>query len=246
MKDVQSAVDTRNIDIRMAGVKNVSYPISVRDRSRVRQHTVASVNMSVNLAKECRGTHMSRFVEVLNEYHGDFDTSCMPAVLQRTKERLGAETARVEFSFPYFIEDDRGRRWYQCTLAGCLDNEAQISLTLTVPLHFAAAVRSLDAEAVVDITFARFFWFEDIIARVEQGADAAVRAVAAGSEKNLTAELFCLFICSRLAPVTAFRCYTVAVHTRSQNCTSYASAGGGKPSVEPCGVCSSKKEQESL
>ena len=73
MKDIQSQEDHRRINIKKVGVKTISYPITVLDKAHSRQDTVASVNMYVNLPHHFKRTHMSRFVEILNRYHGAID-----------------------------------------------------------------------------------------------------------------------------------------------------------------------------
>ncbi|PIE66083.1 MAG: hypothetical protein CSA26_01890, partial [Desulfobacterales bacterium] len=88
MKDVQSLHDSRRINIRKVGVKNISYPITLLDKSHKTQQTVASVNMYVNLPHRFKGTHMSRFVEILNQFHGRFNLETLQLILQEMKERL--------------------------------------------------------------------------------------------------------------------------------------------------------------
>ena len=102
--DTQSQADDRQIDIDQVGVSDLRSPIVVLDRKLERQSTVASLNMSVALPHHFKGTHMSRFVEVLNEHRGELTMRTMPALLKDLKEKLEAESARVEVSFPYFIE----------------------------------------------------------------------------------------------------------------------------------------------
>ncbi len=104
MIDMQSQADDRQIDIDQVGVSDLRSPIVVLDRASERQSTVASVNMSVALPHHFKGTHMSRFVEVLNEHRGELTMRTMPALLSDLKARLEAESARVEVRFPYFIE----------------------------------------------------------------------------------------------------------------------------------------------
>ena len=81
MKDVQGSPDHRRIDIRKVGVKTISYPLLLLDRDRDRQRTVARVNMYVNLPHHFKGTHMSRFVELLNETCSDMSTASIPGLL---------------------------------------------------------------------------------------------------------------------------------------------------------------------
>ena len=104
MFDMQSTRDDREIPLDLVGVKDLTYPISVLDHRDEKQHTVGRVSMSVNLPMEFKGTHMSRFIEVLNEHRGEITMRTLPSLLQDLKSRLQAQSARVELSFPYFVE----------------------------------------------------------------------------------------------------------------------------------------------
>ncbi|MDR1875154.1 MAG: GTP cyclohydrolase FolE2 [Synergistaceae bacterium] len=103
MKDVQKERDSRNVTIDRVGVCSVSYPIIVRDRESGTQCTVASVSMSVRLPHEYRGTHMSRFIETLEEYHGKIGPATLEALTEQLCRKLDATEAEIEFRFPYFI-----------------------------------------------------------------------------------------------------------------------------------------------
>ena len=104
LPDVQAAPDTRGIAIDQVGVRDLRYPIDVLDRAGGTQRTVASLALSVGLPHHFKGTHMSRFVEVLSHYRGEFTMRTLPDLLDEMKQRLDAESARVELRFPYFIE----------------------------------------------------------------------------------------------------------------------------------------------
>lgn len=103
MRDVQRDRDPRNIPIDRVGVRGVSYPILVLDRENRTQATVASVSMSVRLPHQYRGTHMSRFIEVLEEFHGRLSPWALRSVTERLRERLDAPEAFARFDFPYFV-----------------------------------------------------------------------------------------------------------------------------------------------
>lgn len=103
MKDVQKERDTRNVEIDRVGVRNVSYPIVVMDKDSGTQNTIASVSMSVLLPHEYRGTHMSRFIETLEEYKGKIGPVTLEAITEHLRSKLDATEAEVEFLFPYFI-----------------------------------------------------------------------------------------------------------------------------------------------
>lgn len=103
MRDVQKEIDTRNIQIDRVGVKGVSYPIIALDHENRTQSTIASVSMSVMLPREYRGTHMSRFIETLEEYHGRVSPQNLEAITKRLCEKLNASESSVRFEFPYYF-----------------------------------------------------------------------------------------------------------------------------------------------
>ena len=102
--DVQNSKDKRGIAIDKVGIKNLSYPIAVLDKKKSLQHTIAHINMYVDLPHYFKGTHMSRFLEVLNEYRGEISIVKFPDILRKIKHVLNANSASVEMEFPYFIE----------------------------------------------------------------------------------------------------------------------------------------------
>ncbi|MDF1823484.1 MAG: GTP cyclohydrolase FolE2 [Verrucomicrobiales bacterium] len=104
LTDIQSQPDSRNLDIDRVGVKELKYPIRIRDKEKSEQSTVATVSMAVDLPKEYKGTHMSRFVEVLNS-HGPFlDVHSIAQLPAEMLERLDAQRAHIELRFPFFLE----------------------------------------------------------------------------------------------------------------------------------------------
>jgi GTP cyclohydrolase I len=103
LPDIQSARDSRRVAIDRVGVKGLLHPVRVRTAAGVDLHTVAQVDMDVALPAEDKGTHMSRFVEVLQGHRGAIDHAGFRALTQVMLERLGADTGRVEMRFPYFI-----------------------------------------------------------------------------------------------------------------------------------------------
>jgi len=104
MNDIQNQADDRKIEINKVGVKNIRYPITVLDKAKGFQHTVASVNMFVDLPHHFKGTHMSRFVEILNKYRGSIAIKNFSKILNEMKVKLRAKKAHLEIEFPYFIQ----------------------------------------------------------------------------------------------------------------------------------------------
>ncbi|MGA9032601.1 MAG: GTP cyclohydrolase FolE2 [Sulfuricaulis sp.] len=101
--DVQNSPDLRHLPIDKVGIKEIRHPVVVRDRSQGLQHTIASFNMYVELPHNFKGTHMSRFVEILNSHDMEISVESFKDMLADMSKRLEADTGHIEMSFPYFI-----------------------------------------------------------------------------------------------------------------------------------------------
>ena len=101
--DVQNSQDTRQIAINKVGIKDIRHPVRVKDRSDGEQHTVANFNMYVNLPHNFKGTHMSRFVEILNSHEKEISVESFKEMLSEMAERLEADSGHIEMNFPYFV-----------------------------------------------------------------------------------------------------------------------------------------------
>lgn len=130
LKDVQNQPDLNGIDIDQVGVTDLRYPIVVLDRQQEKQQTVASLTASVLLPHHFKGTHMSRFIEVLNEHRGEVTMRTLPEILNHLRIRLEAESARIELKFPYFLERSapvskaKGLIDYDCWFIGEVNSNA--------------------------------------------------------------------------------------------------------------------------
>ena len=102
VEDVQGRADTRRLPIDRVGIKNISHPVRVKDRSAGEQHTIATFNMYVGLPHNFKGTHMSRFVEILHTER-EISVESFRAMLVKMTERLEADTGHIEMSFPFFV-----------------------------------------------------------------------------------------------------------------------------------------------
>jgi GTP cyclohydrolase I len=102
--DIQNQSDHRMIAIDQVGVSDLRHPITVLDRDNRSQQTTGTISISVSLPHRFKGTHMSRFIEVLTAHRGEFTMHTFPAILADLKKRLEAESARIEVLFPYFLE----------------------------------------------------------------------------------------------------------------------------------------------
>lgn len=183
MKDIQSQLDHRRINIKKVGVKNISYPIRVLDKSKRVQRTVAKVNMYVNLPHRFKGTHMSRFVEILNRFHGEIGFENFHRILEEMKGKLDAQAAHIEIEFPYFLKKNINHvnaiimSEYECKMHGSLDKEFDLTLEIKVPISpplpdqcIEELPRSLGHWGYVQLNlrFRRFIWIEDLIQLMEE------------------------------------------------------------------------------
>lgn len=203
MRDIQSDRDFRNINIDKVGVKNLRYPILLSDKAHKQQHTVAKINMYVNLPHNFRGTHMSRFVEILSRFHREIAIHNIGNILKTMKQELNAESAHIEMVFPYFIEKkapvsgELGLMEYRCKLQGDIEEKIRLVLSVAVPITTLCpcskeiAVKSAHnqrGEIRVDIRFKGFFWIEDLIELVENCASSPVYSLLKREDEKYVTE----------------------------------------------------------
>ncbi len=239
MKDIQNLTDSRRIDIKKVGVKTVRYPITLRDRAHGRQHSVAIANMYVNLPQHFKGTHMSRFVEILNDFHGDFDIGNFPLILARMKERLDAQSSHLELLFPFFRMGKKGWQRYQCKVCGALSDKAKVRFTVHIPIcspQSGLFSDTLDSnrvlqlsgswgQAEITVRFQRFFWIEDLIEVVEKSIVRLSAGAQEGAGKFCTQEL-CRDIGRNLQKIDELQWFSVTIRHYRNSCSTFAHLEG--------------------
>ncbi len=203
MPDMQQSPDSRNIPIDKVGVKGIRYPIVVQDKTRQWQHTVARVNMYVDLPEHFKGTHMSRFIEILNRYHGAISVDKLEEILAEMKRRLDSSCAHLELDFPYFIEKAapvsgaRGLMEYQCRMLGSLGETFDFVLEAAVPVTSLcpcsreiseAGAHNQRSTVRVRIRYREHVWLEDLIALVESCASAPVYSLLKREDEKAVTE----------------------------------------------------------
>ena len=138
IEDVQNLPDSRSLVINKVGIKSLRHPIQVHDRSGRVQHAVATFNMSVLLPENLKGTHMSRFVEMINNNDQPFAISRFDQILKDMLTKLDAESGKLEMSFTYFVKKSapvsgvESLMDYEVTLIGKVDNNGESKVTLKV------------------------------------------------------------------------------------------------------------------
>lgn len=190
MPDVQSSADSRQIAINKVGIKSIRHPIVVADKAEGVQHTIATFNMYVGLPHNFKGTHMSRFVDILNNQSREISVENFPVMLQEMVQRLEAESGHIEMKFPYFINKAapvsgvESLMDYDVTLIGDINNDdIRVSLKVVVPVTSLCpcskeisdrGAHNQRSHVTVSVTSLDHIWIEEVVALVEEEASCEV------------------------------------------------------------------------
>jgi GTP cyclohydrolase I len=207
VKDIQNGPADVALNIDRVGVRNLQVPLTVRDKARGRQHTVARVDVSVDLPSRFKGTHMSRFVEALENWSESLDYASFKKLMSDVRDRLEARRAHIMFRFPYFLDVEApatgspGRMGYDCTLAGDLEGDA-LSFALGVeapvmtvcPCSLAISDKSAHSQRAmvrIETRFKGFLWIEDLVGIAEAaGSSPVYPLLKRADEKQVTEDAF--------------------------------------------------------
>lgn len=186
IEDVQNSADTRKIAINKVGIKDIRHPVKVGDRSEGEQHTIASFNMYVFLPHNFKGTHMSRFVEILNNHEREITVKSFKDMLVEMADRLESSAGHIEMTFPYFINKTapisgvQSLLDYEVTLTGEIkDNKPEMFIKVVVPVtSLCPCSKSISdrgahnqrSHVTVSVQTNDFIWIEEIIDLVEKEA----------------------------------------------------------------------------
>ena len=184
--DVQNEPDTRHIAIDKVGIKDIRHPVRVKDRSQGEQHTIAHFNMYVELPHNFKGTHMSRFVEILNGHDPEISVESFKDMLTEMSTRLEANTGHIEMSFPYFINKTapvsgvHSLLDYQVTFIGEIRNGQHVmTIKVVVPVTSLCpcskeiseyGAHNQRSHVTITVRTNTFIWVEDLIDLVEKQA----------------------------------------------------------------------------
>ena len=197
MEDVQGRSDDRDIALDRVGIAGLRHPIVVLDRAAEKQQTVGSFTMAVSLPREQKGTHMSRFVEVLNDHHGEVTMRTVPLILRDLRARLDAASARLEVEFPYFLQREApvskaaALMDYRCAFIGELDDgredfvlRVEVPVTSLCPCSKAISERGAhNQRGYITISVRtgentkgqpELVWIEELVTIAERSASAPV------------------------------------------------------------------------
>ena len=204
LDDKQSERDHRELPIDKVGVRGLRFPIQVRDKARSVQNTVATIGMFVDLPKEFKGTHMSRFVEVLNA-HGDIiHVENIADILGSLQKKLHSATAHLEMEFPYFLSKkspvsqkeslmDYVARFDAAACGSDIDFVLTVKANVTTLCPCSKAISRYGAHnqrglVTVALRFKRPVWIEDVIAMIEKSASSELYALLKRQDEKAVTE----------------------------------------------------------
>lgn len=204
LTDTQSQPDTRGIAIDRVGVKNVRYPIELLDKAHATQNTVATVSLTVDLPHQFKGTHMSRFIEVLNSHGRILHVDNIHLILDELRQRLDSEQAHVEFEFPFFLEKSApatgavGLMNYRARFSATVGPEGHdFVLTVIVPVTTLCpcskaisehGAHNQRGEVTLSVRSGRPIWIEDLIHLVEACASSELYSLLKRPDEKLVTE----------------------------------------------------------
>lgn len=208
MKDIQNLKDTRNVDIQKVGIKHIDVPLIIQRKSNSNQIVCAKARVSVSLPRDYKGTHMSRFVEVLNEWqHKNLLGVDIKGCLEKIIENLNAESGELQFKFKYFIEKKSpvthlpAQMAYECSFEGRIDKEhgykfilgVEVPVTTLCPCSKEISdngAHNQRAFITVKVSYDddRHIWLEDLISLVEGCASCPVYPLLKREDEKFVTE----------------------------------------------------------
>ena len=204
LTDKQNEPDARGLRIDKVGVRGLRIPLQVRDKSRDLQNTVARVGMFVDLPKEFKGTHMSRFVEVLNSHGSMVHVENIPDMLRAMQAKLHAQSAHLEMEFPFFLVKkapvsgkegvlDYNVRFDAAMHGQDLDFLLTVRATVTTLCPGSKAISKYGAhnqrgEVTVQIRSEKIVWIEDVIALVEASGSSEMYSLLKREDEKAVTE----------------------------------------------------------
>jgi GTP cyclohydrolase I len=202
--DVQAAADTRRLAIDRVGIKAIRHPMKIQERSGGVQHTVATFNMFVRLPHHFKGTHMSRFVEILSAHERELTVESFQVMLREMIERLEAKEGHIEMSFPYFIDKAapvsgvRSLMDYEVSFIGAIRESGQsFDLKVLVPVTSLCPCSKKISErgahnqrshVTVTVRLNEFVWIEEIVDIVEKQASSELYGLLKRPDEKFVTE----------------------------------------------------------
>jgi GTP cyclohydrolase I len=203
--DVQATPDLRQLAIDRVGIKAIRHPMKIRERAGGTQHTVANFNMYVGLPHQFKGTHMSRFVEILNAHEREITVDSFRAMLREMVKKLEAVSGHIEMSFPYFVSKKApvsgvaSLMDYEVTFLGeIVEGREQFTLKVLVPVTSLCPCSKKISEygahnqrshVTISARVHSFVWIEELVDLVEKQASAELYGLLKRPDEKYVTEL---------------------------------------------------------
>ncbi|MBP1745214.1 MAG: cyclohydrolase FolE2 [Firmicutes bacterium] len=202
LKDVQSEKDIRKVALKKVGIKDLKWPVSVMDKIQGVQNTVATLELSVKLPSDMRGTHMSRFVEMANDMKS-LNPKNIELLLIQLKERLQADVAHCKIKFDYFVKKPSPVTGIMspsnvvCTFETELSDKYNFLMTVNVPVSTLCpcskeisefGAHNQRATVSIAIKMDKLIWIEDIVEVAEESASSPVYSLLKREDEKLVTE----------------------------------------------------------
>jgi len=204
LPDVQSSQDTRAIAINKVGIKDIRHPVQVKDRTGKVQHTIANFNMYVDLPHDFKGTHMSRFVEILNNHEWEITVDSFKVMLTEMTSRLDAEVGHIEMRFHFFINKTapasgvKSLLDYEVSFIGERRSDKNIiNIKVVVPVTSLCpcskkisdrGAHNQRSHVTVNVQTEEFIWVEEIIDMVEKQASCELYGLLKRPDEKIVTE----------------------------------------------------------
>ncbi|MEK6196947.1 MAG: GTP cyclohydrolase FolE2 [Desulfobacterales bacterium] len=192
--------------ITTVGVKDIKFPVKIREKPGTLQETVASISLHADIPKHYRETCVSTFIAALNKYQDDISVNILAKLLSEVKDDLQAEAAHLEMTFSYFIEKKApvskttSLMEYTCSFTGSIGKNEDFMLSVQVPVTTlcpcskeisTGGAHNQRAEVNLNVKFTGFIWLEDLIDMVESAASSQVYALLKRpDEKHVTEQAY--------------------------------------------------------
>lgn len=202
--DLQSEADERAVELAAVGVADIRMPIKILDPAQGQRETVATIQMAVDVPANARGTHLSRFLELLNEYDGHLTLAEIGPLLSDLRTRQGSRHAEIEVEFEYFIDKKApvsgatGLMDYKCAFLGRDKNGVQdLRLRIGVPVATLCPCSKAISEAgahnqrtlvTVELRCDDFVWIEEVIEWVEAASSCPLYPVLKRVDEKFVTE----------------------------------------------------------
>jgi GTP cyclohydrolase I len=185
------------------GVKDIKFPVRIREKTGTFQETVASISLHADIPKRYRETCVSTFIAALNKHQDDMSVNIIAKLLSEVQDELQAEAAHLEMTFPYFIEKKAPATLtaslmeYPCRFTGSIGEDEDFMLSVWVPVTTlcpcskeisSGGAHNQRAEVNLNVKFTGFIWLEDLIDQVESAASSQVYALLKRPDEKYVTE----------------------------------------------------------